>query len=109
MTLCKRKLCCEQLFYIFRLLTRREYGKQDHLHINSRVDDSSRMVMIWDDFSSCPKGLSVHSARNPSFIRELLTYEVMEEDALAIGMVAQDEPFIFVRVNTKKSATKSVF
>ena len=72
------------------------------------MDDSSRMVMIWDDFSF-PKGLSVHSARNPSFIRELLTYEVMEEDAPAIGMEAQDEPFIFVRVNTKKSATKSVF
>ena len=36
------------------------------------------MVMVWDDFS-CPKGLSVYSARNPSFISEPLTYENMKE------------------------------
>ena len=42
------------------------------------MDDSNTMVMVWDDFS-CPKGLSVYSARNPSFISEPLTYENMKE------------------------------
>ena len=42
------------------------------------MDDSNGMVMVWDDFSR-PKGLSVYSARNPSFISEPLTYVNMKE------------------------------
>ena len=76
---------CNTILY-FRLLTWREYDEQDHIHtyqfqrhlVWTLVDDSNTMVMVWDDFS-CPKGLSVYSARNPSFISEPLTYENMKE------------------------------
>ena len=38
----------------------------------------------------------VPAARNLLFISELLTYDVMEVDAPAIGMLGQDKPFICV-------------
>ncbi len=49
--------------------------------------------MICDEFSY-PKGLLVHAERNPSFVSELLAYDVVKEDAPDIGMLAQDKPVI---------------
>ena len=58
--------------------------------------------MICDEFSY-PKGLCVHAERNPSFLSELLTYEVVKEDAPDIGMLAQDKPVIFVHEISKET------
>ena len=54
--------------------------------------------MICDEFSSRIPRNFVPAARNLLFIweRELLTYDVMKVDALAIGMLSQDKPFICV-------------
>ena len=57
--------------------------------------------MICDEFSY-PKGLLVHAERSPSFVSELLTYEVVKENAPDIGMLAQDKPVIFVRKISKE-------
>ena len=57
--------------------------------------------MICDEFSY-PKGRCVHAGRNPSFVSELLTYEVVKEDAPDIGMLAQDKPVIFVHEMSKE-------
>ena len=56
--------------------------------------------MICDEFSY-PKGLCVYAKRNLSFVSELLTYEVVKEDAPDIGMLAQDKPVIFVHEISK--------
>ena len=52
--------------------------------------------MICDKFSSRVPADIVYLARNPLFISELLTYDVMKVDAPAIGMLGQDKPFICV-------------
>ena len=57
--------------------------------------------MICHEFSY-PKGLCVYAERNPSFVSELLTYEVVKEDAPDIGMLAQYKPVIFVHEISKE-------
>ena len=57
--------------------------------------------MICDEFSY-PKRLCVHAGRNPSFVSELLTYEVVKEDAPDIEILAQNKPVIFVHEIIKR-------
>ena len=56
--------------------------------------------MICGEFSY-PKGLW-HAGRNPSFVSELLTYEVVKEDAPDIEILAQNKPVIFVHEISKE-------
>ena len=73
------QLTISQTFNSKRIRWTRSHTYQFKRHLVwTLVDDSNTMVMVWDDFS-CPKGLSVYSARNPSFISEPLTYENMKE------------------------------
>ena len=57
--------------------------------------------MICDEFWYT-KGLCVYAKRNPSFVSELLTYEVVKEDAPDIEMLAQNKPVIFVHEISKE-------
>ena len=85
---CAKENCdlCTTNYFIFQTFNSKKWIRWTRSHayqfkrhlVWTLVDDSNTMVMVWDDFS-CPKGLSVYSARNPSFISEPLTYENMKE------------------------------